>query len=256
MSEKKPSFIEALQSLGQTSAELAPDLIKAIEARDFKAAHEALKNNPEELNEGFLDGLEFSHPLRFACQLGHFEMADFLLEMGADINSQEDVNKKTMLMHALKYADYETESRTIAWIFKHKDRLNINLRDESGSTALDFAVSYADTGLMNELIAMGADVNVVNCDGETALFTAIRYRKRATDLQSLVNAGANIHHKNKEGETVLEVAEFLGEAVYQENIDFLQSVLLASSESKALDEVTSKAIGEAKADFFRQVKSL
>jgi ankyrin repeat protein len=57
------------------------------------------------------------------------------------------------------------------------------------------------------LLELGADVNAVNANGETALHGAA-YRERATDLvQFLVDKGAKLNVKSKRGWTPLVIAE-------------------------------------------------
>ncbi len=74
--------------------------------------------------------------------------------------------------------------------------------------------------LVKNMIAAGADINHYNCKGETVLMAFITHLldgeadKTLTDLlHYLVHKGANIHRRNRAGETALHIAVRLGRKV-------------------------------------------
>ena len=78
-----------------------------------------------------------------------------------------------------------------------------NIKDDYGYTPLAAAVSYNHTPLIQYLLDKGADVNVVDGDGETPLF----YCESKEIAELLVSQGANIHVLNHENMSILDRAE-------------------------------------------------
>lgn len=78
----------------------------------------------------------------------------------------------------------------------------------SGQTALMIAVSHGNTETIKQLLDAGADVNIANSEGETALlsFTDHYYvdkDNKATGISLLLDANANLNVPNNSGETPL-----------------------------------------------------
>ncbi len=70
----------------------------------------------------------------------------------------------------------------------------------------------ADPTLANLLISKGADINIQDATGETALVKACR-RKRAGMSLVFIEAGANLNLQNNQGETALMVAAAYGNGI-------------------------------------------
>ena len=82
---------------------------------------------------------------------------------------------------------------------------NVNVLDKGAqTTALIQAVSNGDAEIVSELISAGADVNMKDTDGDTAL-TSIG-GANVEMVRKLIDAGAKVNHKNNTGETPLIVA--------------------------------------------------
>ena len=83
-----------------------------------------------------------------------------------------------------------------------KNGADVNLQDEDGNTALMWAVSSAYTEAVKALIAANADVNLQNIYGETALMWAAS--KGDTEIvKVLIAAGADLNLQNNSGSTAL-----------------------------------------------------
>jgi ankyrin repeat protein len=109
-------------------------------------------------------------PLHFAASLGNVDTMNQLLELGMDKNA----------------------------------------RDKDGRTPLMWVVSAeADEELMEALVDHGADVNMQNFTGETALFIAAQ-RGLEDKVDYLLENGANVHVKNLDGATALHAAAATG----------------------------------------------
>ena len=96
------------------------------------------------------------------------KIVDELIIAGAPLNPQNqfylsplrliiDEDKRSMLQAFLKLG------------------INVNLRDEDGSTPLMYAAHYGSPDMVRALIDAGADLNAKNKNGETALTIALKY---------------------------------------------------------------------------------
>ena len=89
---------------------------------------------------------------------------------------------------------------------------DIDVRNYKGKTALHYAAKAGFLKVINLLIKRGAPLDATDNDGETPLFDAIRStikdsQKQRAALEALLIAGANLNVKNKKGLTPLQVAQ-------------------------------------------------
>lgn len=84
---------------------------------------------------------------------------------------------------------------------------DINLQDERGNTALMYAsIKRQDHSLkeVQELVELGAELNIQNCYGNTAVILAALVNNLDT-VSFLVDSGADLQTRNEEGLNVLDV---------------------------------------------------
>jgi uncharacterized protein len=81
-------------------------------------------------------------------------------------------------------------------------RIDVNVPEIDGTTALHWAVHHDDVDLVDRLIAAGANVKATNQYGVTPLAEAAVVGN-VTVLGKLLNAGADINAANDEGQTAL-----------------------------------------------------
>lgn len=105
-------------------------------------------------------------PLHLATIYGHTGIAQYLLNMDADIKAQ----------------------------------------DISGATPLHEAVRYGNLGIARQLISKGADVNCKDSLGKTPLLILMPPEKQAEAYELLLSHGANINQKDMYGDTILHIA--------------------------------------------------
>jgi hypothetical protein len=74
--------------------------------------------------------------------------------------------------------------------------LNPNEKDNKGCTLLMKAAESGNNWELNALIKSGADVNLTDNDGWTALMYAVRYQQNITIVNTLLAAGAKVKVKN------------------------------------------------------------
>lgn len=98
---------------------------------------------------------------------------------------------------------------------------DVNMKDCHGRTALLAAAeSSYTTEAIQVLLNAGADVNVQDKKGQTALMKLATTYKGQPSIQLLLKAGADVALKDKEGKTALRLAEEKG---YPENAKLLKS---------------------------------
>lgn len=99
-------------------------------------------------------------------------------------------------------------------------------KDKNGRTALMLAAKNGETEKINLLIKSGADVNLSDKDGWTALMNAARYQNNPETVKLLLEAGADPLQKNNYGSSALMLA-----AAYSENPEILRHIAEASKEN-------------------------
>ena len=86
---------------------------------------------------------------------------------------------------------------------------DVNMQDDIGWTALMCAVENGNENIVRELIDRGAKVNMQDNNGDTALMIAVKWGDENM-VKKLIEAGANIYLKNKAKETALDIAREKG----------------------------------------------
>jgi ankyrin repeat protein len=163
-----------------------------------------------------------------ALEYSYFDICNYLLEKGADINVHNSFGRT--LMHSVAH----TGNVEIARLLIDKG-LDINAQDNDGATPLIYAASNGDYPMFKLLIDKGAelsikendgsdvlmsavedgnpeivsflldkccDINLMNNDDETALIYAAELKKPQV-VRLLIAKGANLNLVNKKGESAL-----------------------------------------------------
>lgn len=147
-------------------------------------------------------GKQFEAPLYEAAHQGGDPMVSLLLAHGAEVNYQSIANDWTPLMIAVA----EKHASTAALLIQAG--ANVNLTNEKGRTALMFAAFYGSVPITEMLLRNGANPNVIPNDkeGKTALMAAAS--KGYTEVVELLlkyNADPNL--RNRKNKTALSYAE-------------------------------------------------
>ncbi len=144
--------------------------------------------------------------LMFACEQGHLDLADFLLERGADINQ---VNTKvfrgqTALMSAARAGQVEAVKLLLA---HNADVDTAGMHEE---TALFKAAYYGHAEVASILLENGADMHARDSRGNTPLLhAASRGHSRAAEV--LLDHGADVNAKNHQDWNALMQACVVGD---------------------------------------------
>lgn len=100
--------------------------------------------------------------------------------------------------------------------------LNVDGQDEVGDTALMWASAWGYTDIMRRLLDLGADFNLQNDEGDTALLRASwRAGENQEALWELLNQeGIDVNHQDNEGYTAL-----MGVVYNFEGVEFVRRLL-------------------------------
>lgn len=108
------------------------------------------------------------------------------------------------LVDAIKSGDRDAALALIA------QRVDVNVPEADGTTALHWAVQRNDLELVTRLIRAGAKVNVKNDYGSTPMSEAAVVAS-APLLEALIEAGADVESPNADGQTALMVVARTGQ---------------------------------------------
>jgi len=127
---------------------------------------------------------------------------DEFVRNGGNINAQFGRNKDTYLMFYIV-----ANQPDIAKILVEHPNINVNVRDTTGSTALNLAVSEPDMlPVIKLLIERGANIDNTDTMGETPLMLATLSDNKEI-VEFLVDSGADKTLKNKRAQTAYDIAK-------------------------------------------------
>ncbi len=142
--------------------------------------------------------------LMSAAMRGHLEVAERLLEAGADINAV-DARGASILMLAAMGGGNDVARMLLA------AGADLDARTDDGSTALFFAAARLDEKIVRLMIDMGAGAAVVNQSGQTPLMAACLFGRRDGVIVDLSRAGADVNQQTVKGNTALALAAITGD---------------------------------------------
>lgn len=149
------------------------------------------------VNSRFDDG---QTPLHLAAIYGHNAIAKYLLENDADTTVQ-DSSGATPLHEAVRYGNVEIAKSLL------NSGANVNARDNLGKTPVMLILPKEKTAeIYKLLITYRADLTQKDMFGDTVLHTASMLNVGSTTFSVLINAGADVDARNKEGVTPLAIA--------------------------------------------------
>lgn len=123
----------------------------------------------------------------------------YLLEKGVNPNTQ--IKGTSALTIAISFFNFSGVKILV------ERGADLELQDKKGDTALTLATMEANLlNIVDYLIAKGANINHQNNQGSTALMLAVIDSNEAV-VQRLLNAGANVHLKDKKRRTALQLSK-------------------------------------------------
>lgn len=120
---------------------------------------------------------------------------------------------------------------------------DVNVRDEDGNTALIIAISFGNSDVAEMLLKKGADVNAKNKSGETALMAATStYFYNPSLVIMILDGGADINARAEDGVTALMLA------VRNNHVDAVKSLLTKGADISLEDDNGDTALASAEKD--------
>ena len=198
-----------------------------------------------EVNYGWDDGETI---LMRAIARDKIDIVELLIKSGADVNYQNREGV-TALMVAVSKGLYDRAE------FLINAGADVNLKTSywsryPGSTALlGAAIVGSGTKFIELLIANGADINAQDDKGMTAIMYSVTKKHLIRLTRFLIEKGANLLLKNKDGFTVLDLAQKQADSYGKSIVGPLAAEAKKTAEAKAvvdlLEPETKKAV-EAK----------
>lgn len=134
-------------------------------------------------------------PLHDACTGGSQQVASFLLASGAQVDAVDKEGKTPLLM------TIPSASQRRMYQLLVSNRASINHKDLKGDTVLHAVTRQnSSVDILSYLVEQGAFVNERNKDGDIPLSIAVANRNRR-HIEFYAGAGAQLHAQNQNGRT-------------------------------------------------------
>ena len=139
----------------------------------------------------------FESPLVTAARLGDLVLVKLLVKSGAELDMPDSTLGKT----ALNWACNRQHSDVAQFLIKLG--ANINKADFCSETPMTEAIGHRDGIVVSMLVDHGVDLDVhINYDRDTALLFALLVNEPYM-AQTLIQAGANVNVMNRNGENCM-----------------------------------------------------
>lgn len=141
------------------------DIFAACMAGDGERITNLLDRDRQLANRYSHDGWT---PLHLAAFFGHKQIADILLEQGADVHARSRNAMENLPIHA---AAASRKASIVAALLEHG--ASVNARQHGGWTPLHAASQNGDSNLVRLLVANGADVGARAANNQSAIDLAL-----------------------------------------------------------------------------------
>ncbi|KAM9839532.1 transient receptor potential cation channel subfamily A member 1b [Aulostomus maculatus] len=199
----------------------------AVHAAAFagaKKAMEVILKAGEKLGhsvEGHINYLDksMSSPLHLAVRGGNIETIRFCISIGAKVDQQQ--NDRSTPLHL---ACTQGATEVVKLMLCSYDQVDdiINLKDGACQTPLHRATIFDHTELAEYLISLGADLNCIDCKGNSPLLLAASCGAWRT-VALLLSKGANVNLKDRFGCNFLHLAILQPKGLKNLPEEYLQS---------------------------------
>jgi ankyrin repeat protein len=142
------------------------DIFEASAVGNLGRVHQLVDAQPGLANAVAKDGFQ---PLGLAAFFGHLEVARFLLEMGAEVNSPSDNGLHVMPLHSAAANRHLEIARLLL-----EHGAMVNARQADDFTPLHAAAQNGQLEMVKLLLYNGADIMAASSGGETPLYFALR----------------------------------------------------------------------------------
>ncbi|XP_029387211.1 KN motif and ankyrin repeat domain-containing protein 3 isoform X2 [Mus pahari] len=143
--------------------------------------------------------------LHYSVSHGNLAISSLLLDTGVcDVNHQNRAGYSALMLAALTSVRQEEDMAVAQRLFSMGD---VNAKaNQTGQTALMLAISHGHQDMVAALLECGADVNVQDADGATALMCASEYGCLDTVQLLLAQPGCDLTILDNEGTSALAIA--------------------------------------------------
>ncbi len=138
-----------------------------------------------------------------------------------DINAQ-DINGDTALIIAVRLLNDRNDSRRKIFSSLLQAGANVNVQNKAGQTALMIAAQNGDFACVEALLERRAAVNLMDTSRQTALHKAVQSKAMKNNqdacekiITSLISHNIDIRQEDENGETAADLVEQMGPSKYQ-----------------------------------------
>ncbi|EDL86619.1 ankyrin repeat domain 47 (predicted) [Rattus norvegicus] len=144
--------------------------------------------------------------LHYSVSHGNLAISSLLLDTGVcDVNHQNRAGYSALMLAALTSVGKEEEDMAVVQRLFSMGDVNAKA-SQTGQTALMLAISHGHQDMVAALLECGADVNVQDADGATALMCASEYGRLDTVQLLLAQPGCDLTILDNEGTSALAIA--------------------------------------------------
>ena len=171
--------------------------------------------------------------LMMACFKGDIDAVNVLLNAGTDPNITDEYGE-TCIHDAVRGDACKEVLQTLI-----DNGANVNITNMDGETALLLACYERKVKLLDLLVSAGADPMIADDNGDTCLHHAVREHCSKEDLQVMINPTSDVNVLNKKNRTALMMACLNG------NVDAANVLLTAGAETNIADEFGDTCLHDA-----------
>lgn len=219
------------ETINETEGTLTPSAEDVAESTTEEAAREAAELEAQRKEEERLLAEKLE-----AERIEKEKQEKLQKEMELELEKQKAASTKKRKEYLSDYIvyDIDTPDDSVTEEEKYYRIENPDERDAGGRTLLMRAAKSGNEWELRQLLSSGADVNLKDNDGWTALMYAVRYSEGLECVQELLDAGAQVAVKNNYGSSALALA-----ACYNGNPQILTKLL---EEYKSSDKEVLRAL--------------
>ncbi|MGD2180825.1 ankyrin repeat domain-containing protein [Lusitaniella coriacea] len=222
-------------------------LRKKIETKFFESLHRGKKQKKD---KNFKKLLAVISEVDLAIMRGRSKREE--IEKNAIIKIKEilpkitnfcvtDKNNYTVIHHA------NSKPTILKFLLKNGFINALNIQDDDGNTALISSCIENQIKSVQVLLDVGANPEIKNQQGNTALISTVIFSKSNEIIQLLYDAGANLETQDKFGNSAIDVAYYNSKLTFdfyelersQENVVFLKSLGASTSRFAIIDFIDS-----------------
>ncbi len=192
-----------LATLAFCSSAFCDPIHNAARKGDLVKVKELVKQNPSLISTKDKMG---NTPLHMAAANDHKDVAEFLLENGADVNARDSNGGFTPLDAAL--SSYHYKNMVVLLLEKGA---NVNAKADNGLTPLHEVAMRGQKDAAEMLLSKNPDVDARDNQGNTPLLWAL-LMGRSDVAELLVTKNADVNARNNQGTTPLFLAKQRGNA--------------------------------------------